>query len=32
VKTFSDDDKLKAAFPVSVKKAERKETDEIIFV
>jgi hypothetical protein len=32
VRIFSDDDKLKAAFPVSVKRAERKETDEIINV
>jgi hypothetical protein len=32
VKIFSDDDKLKAAFPVSVKKADRNETSEIIQV
>ncbi len=32
VEIFSDDGKLKAAFPVAVKKAERKETDETIYV
>jgi hypothetical protein len=32
VETFSDDDKLKSAFPVLVKKAERKETDEILSI
>ncbi len=32
VEIFSDDDKLKNAFPVSVNKAERKETGETIYV
>jgi hypothetical protein len=32
VETFSDDDKLKAAFPVAVKKIERKETGETIYI
>jgi hypothetical protein len=32
VETFSDDEKLKTAFPVSVKKAERRETGETIYV
>src|SRR5260370_9616391 len=32
VEIFSDDDKLKKAFPVKVNKAERKETGEIIYV
>lgn len=32
VEIFSDDEKLKAAFPVAVKKIERKETGETIYV
>jgi hypothetical protein len=32
VDIFSDDDKLKSAFPVTVKKVERKETDETIYI
>jgi len=32
VEIFSDDEKLKAAFPVLVNKAERKETGETIYV
>ncbi len=32
VEIFSDDDKLKTAFPVAVKKVERKETGETIYI
>jgi len=32
VEIFSDDDKLKSAFPVTVKKVERKETDQTIVI
>src|SRR6202030_3230932 len=32
IEIFSDDDKLKSAFPVLVKKAERKETDETMYI